>query len=137
MQLPGTGFCLLLQCMHFYLLIIHFIFNSIKLFPFGLLLWPQQFQIRQPPNVQSHYTETLRGDGDEKIYGQKTTPPKHNLMLLCLLTKLLCSFAKVLCSPTNLCSLSKALKYSFSSIVILFTSITSLCEHEHLILFCV
>ncbi len=95
MKLPGTDFCPLLQCACIFIcsLYILFLIKLLKLFPCGLSLWPQQFQIRQPPNVQSHYTEPLRGDGHEKIYGQKTTI--NNLMLLCLLTKPLCSFAKV------------------------------------------
>ncbi len=64
-----TGFFLLLQyaCICICSLYILFLIQLLKLFPCGLLLWPQQFQIRQPPNVQIHYTEPLRGDGDEKI----------------------------------------------------------------------
>ncbi len=138
MKLPGTGFCPLLQCACIFIcsLYILFLIHLLKLFPCGLLLWPQQFQIRQPPNVQSHYTEPLRGDGDEKIYGQKTTTTKKLFNAFVFTHKTFVFFCKSIVLPRQTYVHSQKhwnivlpllSYYLFPSPV--------LCEHEHFIYF--
>ncbi len=139
MKLPGTGFCQLLQCACIFIcsLYILFLIQLLKLFPCGLLLWPQQFQIASDSLLMSKVIiRSPWGEMVMKKYTVRKQQQQKNFNAFVFTHKTFVFFCKSIVLPRQTYVHSQKhwnivfpllSHYLFPSPV--------LCEHEHFIYF--